>query len=413
MFEIQKYNNYYFSYLNYNYLLYYLVIFIIIFYVFFIAYFRLKHKFWAIQPVFHFHNIKYWLFPPGIIHHNKFPITKYYDPLNIETYKYADLTTTQKSSMYQIIKTHYLREKEIDYIPTSTNIYSHFKYHNHPCYVSFYNTYKQFYDNTNRKILYRKTPLCVLTSRPLYVSLYNNEFICNYVDYLCVNKSERKKNIAPKTIYTYAVDSHKQSDNIVTYLFKREGELTSIVPLVAYNTNVYNVHYWKSNVRFPMPYKLTYIQNSNSEILLRNFTEYTKQFKCAIYPNITNIKGLIKNKILLPFIIHNDSTIVCIYLFKQTCVFYNKKRTIDLVASILVDKQFLEFFQLGFQESLSIIQREHPDIGFVNIENLSNNNLIINHVHKKYRPMFRIPSSYYFYNFATRPLIHTDVFIVN
>ena len=36
-----------------------------------IAIYKLKYQFWSKQPVFHIHNIKYWLFPVGIIQHNK------------------------------------------------------------------------------------------------------------------------------------------------------------------------------------------------------------------------------------------------------------------------------------------------------------------------------------------------------
>ena len=31
------------------------------------AYFKLKYPFWSRQPVFHYHKLNYWIFPPGII----------------------------------------------------------------------------------------------------------------------------------------------------------------------------------------------------------------------------------------------------------------------------------------------------------------------------------------------------------
>ena len=40
-------------------------------YLLLIAIYKLKFPFWSRQPVFHFHNLKYWLFPPGIIQHGK------------------------------------------------------------------------------------------------------------------------------------------------------------------------------------------------------------------------------------------------------------------------------------------------------------------------------------------------------
>ena len=45
-----------------------------------IAIYKLKFPFWSRQPVFHFHNLKYWIIPPGIIQHGKPEKDKYYDP---------------------------------------------------------------------------------------------------------------------------------------------------------------------------------------------------------------------------------------------------------------------------------------------------------------------------------------------
>ena len=42
-------------------------------------YVKVKYKFWSIQPVFHIYNLKYWLWPPGIIQHKMPPKTKYYN----------------------------------------------------------------------------------------------------------------------------------------------------------------------------------------------------------------------------------------------------------------------------------------------------------------------------------------------
>ena len=59
-------------------LLYYVIIVIIILTIL-IAYFKLKYPFWSKQPVFHFHNLYYWMFPPGIIQNEMPEKNKYYD----------------------------------------------------------------------------------------------------------------------------------------------------------------------------------------------------------------------------------------------------------------------------------------------------------------------------------------------
>ena len=44
-----------------------------------IAIYKIKFPFWSKQPVFHFHNLKYWIIPPGIIQHENQEKNKFYD----------------------------------------------------------------------------------------------------------------------------------------------------------------------------------------------------------------------------------------------------------------------------------------------------------------------------------------------
>ena len=46
--------------------LYSIIAFVIIIMLLF-AFIKIKFRFWSIQPVFHFYNLWYWMFPPGII----------------------------------------------------------------------------------------------------------------------------------------------------------------------------------------------------------------------------------------------------------------------------------------------------------------------------------------------------------
>lgn len=44
-----------------------------------IGIYKIKFPFWSKQPVFHFHNLKYWIIPPGIIQHKNPEKNKFYD----------------------------------------------------------------------------------------------------------------------------------------------------------------------------------------------------------------------------------------------------------------------------------------------------------------------------------------------
>jgi len=392
----------------------YVIVSLLIIYVVFFIIFRMKHSFWAIQPVFHYHNLRYWLFPPGIITHKQFPITKYYKPFRIKVKNFETLTSLDIDNMHQLVSQHYLQDKDISYSPTRENIKSYFKDHDTKCYYASYTNLDCVKDLKKGTIHKKEYPISVLTSRPLFVSLYTNKLTSHYVDYLCVHSKFRGKNIAPETIYTYAVEMSKQEKKNITFLFKREGESTAIVPLVVYRCYWYDTTHWIPKTKFPLPYTLTQINNDNKELLLREYNTYKNKFDCNISSSISNIVELIKSHAIIPYIIHNKDEVVAIYFFRNGFVSYNGHGVIDLIGSILVDDSFIEFFQLGTNEAYLHLQKQMKDtnINYLNIENISHNYHLINSINTTYKPIHTIPYSYYFYNFATRPLLPEKCFIL-
>lgn len=396
-----------------SYMYLYFIASILVIYIVGFMYFRIKHPFWSIQPVFHMHNLRYWCIPPGIINHGTFPMTKYYDPLCVDVKPFDQLSDYQIQSFIQLIKRHYLREKELVYNPTKTNVLSHFNQHNHNCYYSAYYTNEPIYDASSKKFIHKRSELGSLTSRPLHVSLFNNEMICHYVDYLCVKETSRKKNVAPKIIYTYALEISKKQKESPVFLFKREGESTAIVPLVTYNVFTFDNTYWKSNVRFPEPYKLTRINGSNASLLFRVIDQCKSKFDCFIMSNISNIEHLIQENVLQPYIIHNKDDIVAVYFMKETCVTFNNEGSIDCIGSILLQEEFIEFFELGFMEI--VCQRKREDNNkerYINIENISHNHKFLGALMNRFTPIYYVPNAYYFYNFAIRPVLKENVCIL-
>ena len=171
-------------YLHYLCMYLYAIACLLVVYVVFFIIFRLKHRFWAIQPVFHYHNLRYWLFPPGIITQNQFPMTKYYKPFQIDVNTFDEISSIEFDNIHQLISQHYLQDKNLQYNPTKTNIQTYFKGHNSPCYVAQYKSSDVLSDRKKGTIQLKQKPISVLTSRPLHVSLYNNDFVSHYVDYL-------------------------------------------------------------------------------------------------------------------------------------------------------------------------------------------------------------------------------------
>ena len=55
----------------------YIILSIVLLYLLFVMYCKVRFRFWSIQPVFHIHNLYYWIFPCGIIDSKLPPITKF------------------------------------------------------------------------------------------------------------------------------------------------------------------------------------------------------------------------------------------------------------------------------------------------------------------------------------------------
>jgi hypothetical protein len=66
----------------YQYILYILLI-VIFLIICFAAYVKIKFRFWTLQPVFHFYDFHYYLFPPGIIVHELPEKNKYCNFTNL------------------------------------------------------------------------------------------------------------------------------------------------------------------------------------------------------------------------------------------------------------------------------------------------------------------------------------------
>ena len=181
----------------YLYILAAIITLIILFY----AIIKIRFRFWSKQPVFHFYNLWYWMFPPGIIKHDKPEENKYTNLKDIKFINYASLNSVDQERFIKFIQDHYLNTTEVQYKPEKGNIVPYFENTKN----SFFSMYfKKTYDTDNESNIITKTNLIgVMTSRLLNVSIDNNEFTTYYVDYLCVHKDNRKQGVAQQIIQTH------------------------------------------------------------------------------------------------------------------------------------------------------------------------------------------------------------------
>ena len=392
--------------------------FIIVCIIICFIYIRLKYKFWVLQPVFHFYDIYYWFINVGIIRKELPEKNRYVNLKKIKTTTFENLDETTLKKLVLLIRLNYLRNNENKFDPKKENIIPYFTGHNTKTYWSYFLEPDLLIDNKTGKTIEENKIIGVITSRPLHVKINNGRNDANfdvyYVDYLCVHKGWRKKNIAPQLIQTHEYNQSLNNRNICVSLFKREEELTGIIPLTVYKTHCFNMRKWK------MPEQLA----SNSVVLtgdkqniyyFYNFINETAQkWDILIYPEISNLIELVATKNIFVKMLVIDGDIEAIYIFKKTCTYIEKeKEIISCISSIngttLSTKEFIK----GFKMALWSIIKEHNYFGYLVIEDISDNACIINNISINTYPLVVSPSAYFFYNFAYSPFKSEKCFIIN
>lgn len=394
-----------------SYILFFGMIIILIIYF----YIRLKFGFWAIQPVFHVYDIKYMFKSPGIIDVSLPQKNKYTNFKDIETLIYSQLTTIQVQRFVNLIKTQYLQNKYNIFSPHTNNITPYFNGHNDKSFVSFYNEDNHMIDIKKGTMITDKKISGIITSRPIYVVINNGDkearFRAYYVDYLCVDVLKRKKGLAQQLIQTHHYNQRRINENIVVSLFKREDELTGIVPLCVYSTYGFSVKTWTKPNNLSAEYSLVEVNAQNFHFLFTFIEKYAKKFDIVINTEVTNIIELIKTKNIFIYTIIIHDEIICAYFFRKSCVQVEKDMEVLSCFSSISNTNDDIFIQ-GFKLSFWKIAAENY-FGFCAIEDISDNNIIINNIITKTKPLIVSPTAYFFYNFGYPTFKSNKVLIVN
>jgi hypothetical protein len=400
-----------FEYLSYILCFVLLIIFLIYIYI------RVKYGFWILQPVFHVYDFGYMLKPPGIIQDYLPEKNKYTNFKEIDTIVFSQLTSIQKTRFINLIKMNYLQNKDNIFSPQSENIMPYFIGHNDKAFVSF------FYKDTHMLNLKKGTTITdrqiigAVTSRPLNVTINNDiksnnsKFRVYYVDYLCVDKFNRKIGIAPQLIQTHHYNQRHINKNIVVSLFKREDELTGIVPLCVYSTYGFPVDNWRKPQELPGQYKLLEINGTNFRFVHDFIIMNKNTFDIVINADMQNILELIKTKNIFVYAILCDEKIICCYFYRKSCTQVEKGlEALSFFGSICDCEE--DIFIQGFKISFWKISAENF-FGFAALENISHNNIVINNIMLKTKPLIMSPTAYFFYNFAYPTFKSEKVLIIN
>lgn len=362
------------------------------------SYVKIRYHFWNIQPVFHYYNLIYWFTSNRIINEELPVVNKYCNMREIKTFKYTDLENIDKQFIINFLKSFFLRTNTVNYLPSIKSFESNFENHVYPSFISIYSNDTSLFDyKKNNKIDYKEI-ISVMTTRPLYISLYNENFPVYYVDYLCVHNLYRKKGIAPQIIQTHELNQRHNNKQVKVSLFKREGDINGIIPLVFY----YTYGYKKINVYKIYDHSISVVQVTKSSVykFLEFFKLHKHLFDCCITPHISNLISLIENKTVFIYLLKQNTTILGCYIFKDTDTLYNNKKSIECISSISsIKNDTSNLFYKGFTLAYYYIVKQLKS-KIVLIENIAHNNEIIKHIQND--SFSYSPTAFFLYNYVAK-----------
>jgi len=398
-----------------------LVLFLVILII--AAYIKIKYRFWSLQPVYHVYDFHYFFYPYGIIMRELPEKNKYCNFYQIKTLEFSKINDQITTSFVNLIMFHFLKNGENQYIPTKDNILPYFTGHNAACFLSYYQEPNYLYHTKQATTVIDDKIISVMTTRPLHIYFNNpnhkTNFDLYYVDYLCVDTNYRKKGIAPQMIQTHEYNQRYFNKSISVSLFKRENELTGIVPLCVYDTYGFSMKKWCVPSDLP---------GGNLELVecgptnIHHLVDFLKlnlpnKYEICISPEISNIHELIKTKNVYVYMMIQDNNVLACYYFRDSSVSI-KKSTMALIcfASVNCCKD-TDIFIHGFKVALSKITlsrvKHENKFGYALIENISDNGVIIQNIKMKTPPMMISPTAYFLYNYIYPTVPSSKVFILN
>lgn len=396
----------------------YIIMVVILIIMLVMAYIKYKFGFWVSQPVFHIYDLAYMMYPPGIINHDLPEKNKYTNFANIETIDFGQLSELKTTQLVNFIKTNYLRNRDNIYAPEKENVVPYFTSLTAPSFVSFYTEPTLMQDLKNSTLVEDKEIVGIMTSRPTHICIKSSDpsassFDAYYVDYLCVKQGKRKKGIAPQLIQTHHYNQSYANKKISVSLFKREDELTGIVPLCVYSTYGFSVDKWTKPPALNAAYVMLEVNAQNSHLLFDFIKTNSGAFDITVMPDVSNMVELIKTQNIFVNMVLLDDRIQCAYFFRKSCVSFDKgMEVLSCFVSIKGDSVAPEVFIHGFKISFWTIADKNK-FGFSAVEDTSHNRAIIDNLIIKTHPIVVSPTAYFFYNFAYRTFKPSKCLIIN
>ena len=376
------------------------------------AYIKVRDPFWYSQPVHHIYDVFSRFRNNTVININPPTANKYVNIINVKTTRVADMDEVDVAKACDFITNNFLREKDyIEYKPTQDNIVGYLNASNHPSYINVYKIPSMRYDAESKKYVDEDEYCSVMTARPLVVTLFSVEpFPTYYVDHLCVKPEMRGKGIAAKSIQTFYHNVSRDYSKINTYIFKREGKLTGIVPLTLFNIKAFHTSDIP-NIAFPHDaYNVIKIGRENIQMLAEFIKRKQTSFMCTILPELTNLLNNIKMNNIAIYGIYLHGDLISAYVFRDAATYYNNKKTVELLCSM--EECDTNIFVAGFTQALHLHCKETTSEKLI-MDETAGNIIVANYLSKvNIYPFLVTNGAFYFYNYIAQTLPPSKCFIL-
>jgi len=409
----------YIIYLCLTYLFFATISGIIILYIFVRFRNKIAHPFWYNQPV-NFNSITniYSLFPyfrePHVIQESLPEITKWtnYHNMKFNSPNEIEKEDIESCSAFLRENYQYTMHDNFKYTITDTEFISNFLSHNNNAYIGMY------YDNKELVGLVGSFPLNIELRRNnnSIIQIHNDVKLENIVycnDFLCIKMNSRKREIAPRIMDTLV---HKvRHTNAVSKIFisKRENIKNEfVIPLTSFRFSIYKIKHWFTNsFDIHSASRVLEINGQNIHFFYSYLFSIKERFKAFVYPDMTNLVELLKQKCIFIYLILQNDKIFCSYIFKNDTTKYHDDSTIACIASIN-DGQTDHFFIQGFYH---ILEKLHKEEGYniLHLEEMSDNVKLNNLVMKGNTPFITNRSGWFLYNYNHPKIDSHDALIIN
>ena len=388
----------------------YYILFIFIILLIIKYYIYKKYGFWYYQPVFHYYDIKYWLFSIGVINKTLPKTNKFCNFYNVKSFNFIDIPEKEIEEYIDFIQKFYYNKNGCKYLPTKEKFITYFESNNKKSIISLYE--KDFLQ-------------AIITSRNINITLNHKTLQAYYVDNLCVHRMYRKEGIAPQIIQTHEYNQAHMNNSYQVSLFKREGELTGIVPLTSYPTKQYKIIKDFQRVNMMNSKNLIKITHQNINLLINFIYENKDRFSCVILPDISCLINLIKKETYYVYgILDKDKLLAC-YFFKDSEMIYEDDQSTEKKAlstekkALSTEKKALDFFasinntdQNLFLNTLNnILKKFTKEFDYLTIEYTSDNIEFVDYFSKSLQTI-NSPTAYFLYNYVIKPIDAKKCFII-